>query len=290
MTSEQSKLQFIRWEEASRDTIDVKRVYVHLAGDLVAGVLLSQIVFWFLPKKDGEEKLSVERDGRMWLAKSREAWWEECCVTPKQVDRCLAELESRRLIWTSIFRFNGLSIKHVSLNWAELIKQLAEGKSQFDERVKADSTKPSTRNLPLGDPAFTVSSNAFNTEITAESTEETNLSPAPFLLRKGEMVCDPEVITTANHVCSECRFTSKPIRRAVAIALQGEKDRGEEPAARGKLMVENYGIFVKNTEFLKFKWGPVKFIAEGHWLNYEGWPYDEDRLNRAREASLGARR
>jgi hypothetical protein len=289
-TFEQSRLQFIRWEESSRDTIDVKRIYVHLAGDLVAGVLLSQIVFWFLPRKDGEEKLSVERDGRLWLAKSREAWWDECCVTPKQVDRCLAELEGRGLIWTSVFRFNGLPTKHVSLNWAELITQLAEGKNEFNQRVKTESTKPPDHSLPLGDPVLTLSANSSNTERTAESTEERNLSPTPFLLRKGGMVSDSEVVSTAEAVCSECRFNSKPVKRAVAVALQMEKNRGEDLAARGKLMVENYGAFVRATEFLKFKWGVVKFIAEGHWLNHEGWPYDEERLHRAREARLGSRR
>ena len=41
--------RFLEWERRSRDTIDVKRCYVDVAGGLVAGVLLSQVVYWFLP-------------------------------------------------------------------------------------------------------------------------------------------------------------------------------------------------------------------------------------------------
>ena len=44
-----TRQEFIAWEQVSRDTIDVKRCYVDIAGDLVAGILLSQIVYWHLP-------------------------------------------------------------------------------------------------------------------------------------------------------------------------------------------------------------------------------------------------
>jgi len=38
--------QFLLWERASRDTLEVKRLYIDMAGDLVAGIVLSQIVFY----------------------------------------------------------------------------------------------------------------------------------------------------------------------------------------------------------------------------------------------------
>jgi hypothetical protein len=53
----------------SRDVIDVKRAYIRVAGDMAAGVLLSQCVYWFLPARDGSSKLTIERDGKWWLAK-----------------------------------------------------------------------------------------------------------------------------------------------------------------------------------------------------------------------------
>jgi hypothetical protein len=39
---------FWRWEEDSHDTVDLKKCYIDLAGDLKAGLLLSQIISWFL--------------------------------------------------------------------------------------------------------------------------------------------------------------------------------------------------------------------------------------------------
>src|SRR5262245_57447695 len=69
--------QFLLWERASRDTLEVKRLYVDMAGDLVAGVMLSQIIYWHLPNRDGYAKLQVQREGKRWLAKGRADWWEE---------------------------------------------------------------------------------------------------------------------------------------------------------------------------------------------------------------------
>jgi hypothetical protein len=34
---------FLLWEQASRDAIMVKRVYIDMAGDVIAGLMLSQI-------------------------------------------------------------------------------------------------------------------------------------------------------------------------------------------------------------------------------------------------------
>ena len=39
---------FLKWEQSSRDTVDFKTVYVDMVGDLLAGLMLSQIVFWHL--------------------------------------------------------------------------------------------------------------------------------------------------------------------------------------------------------------------------------------------------
>ena len=55
---------FLRWEEADQDSINVKRMYIDIAGDLIAGILLSQIVYWHLPsKRDGQTKLRVKKEG-----------------------------------------------------------------------------------------------------------------------------------------------------------------------------------------------------------------------------------
>lgn len=107
--------KFLLWERSSRDSLEVKRVYVDMAGDLVAGIVLSQIVYWHLPARDGGSRLQVRKDGHFWLAKGRTDWWAECRVSPKQADRALALLEGRGVIEVRLFRFNGSPTKHVRL-------------------------------------------------------------------------------------------------------------------------------------------------------------------------------
>lgn len=107
--------RFLLWERSSRDTLEVKRAYVDMAGDLVAGIVLSQIVYWHLPARDGGSRLQVRRDGRLWLAKGRADWWAECRVSPKQADRALAILAARGLVEVRLFRFNGSPTKHVRI-------------------------------------------------------------------------------------------------------------------------------------------------------------------------------
>jgi hypothetical protein len=121
-----SRQEFLAWEQASYDTIDVKRCYVDLAqGDLIAGILLSQIIYWHLPTKIGTDKLMIERDGEKWLAKKRADWWEECRITPKQYDRAVAILEGIGVIEIKTWRFGGSPTKHIRVCWEAFLRDLA---------------------------------------------------------------------------------------------------------------------------------------------------------------------
>ena len=116
---------FLLWEMRSRDCIKVKRCYIDIAADLEAGVLLSQIIYWHLPDKEGEQKLSVQRDGHWWLAKAREDWWNECRLTPKQFDRAIRHLEAKHLIVAQVYKWQRVNTKHIRVNWAGLLQALS---------------------------------------------------------------------------------------------------------------------------------------------------------------------
>lgn len=118
--------KFEQWERASRDTIDFKKVYVDIAGDVIAGLLLSQLVYWSLPTKKGDAKLRVRRGGKSWLAKARHEWWQEARLSPKQVDRARQKLEHRELIETTHFRFNGLKTMHWRIVEDKFLAKLRE--------------------------------------------------------------------------------------------------------------------------------------------------------------------
>lgn len=144
--------EFFAWEKASRDTIDVKRCYIDLADDLVSGILLSQIVYWFIPGEK-DQKLKIERDGCLWLAKGRSDWWAECRITEKQFDRAISVLKDAGLVETALFRFRGSPTLHIWLNISALLEGVKsiltkgekpsypEDKIHFDERLETLHTE-----------------------------------------------------------------------------------------------------------------------------------------------------
>lgn len=106
---------FIYWEAASRDTIDFKKIYVDMTDDILAGLLLSQIVFWHLPNKTGDSKLRVQKEGHYWIAKSHDEWYEEIRFTRKNFDTAIKKLIQLNLVEKKIFKFNGAPRIHVRL-------------------------------------------------------------------------------------------------------------------------------------------------------------------------------
>lgn len=148
--------RFLLWEHASRDTIDFKKIYVDMAGDLNAGLMLSEIVYWYLPSGDGSEnKLRVERDGYRWIAVRRYEWWERTRFSPDQADRALRILVDDGLVTKKVYKFAGEVTLHIRLNeiqfiesWENLLKnpiknpyatEMEIGKSAKSKSVKVQN-------------------------------------------------------------------------------------------------------------------------------------------------------
>ena len=117
--------EFLSWEAVTDDTIDFKKTYVDVAGDLNAGLLLSEIVYWYLPSREsGRSKLRVEQEGQMWIACRRYEWWKRTRLTPKQADAAIKRLEKAGLVVKKVFKFKGEPTVHVRLNEAPFLKKL----------------------------------------------------------------------------------------------------------------------------------------------------------------------
>ena len=197
-----SHQEFLAWEQASRDTIDVKRCYVDLAqGDLIAGILLSQIVYYHLPAKNGaDNKLIIERDGEKWLAKGRADWWDECRITPKQYDRAADILEQLGVIETKTMRFGGSPTKHIRVCWEAFLRDLAlismrvqggkmdipqrgktglpDGEPVIPQRSKSKFPKGEYRSSPTGEIEIAEMGKSL-TETTAQTTSKTTTKTLP---------------------------------------------------------------------------------------------------------------
>ena len=118
-------MNFLLWERESRDTIDFKKIYVDVAGgDVIAGLVLSEIVYWHLPGKTSESKLRVQRKGFLWIAVRRYEWWDRTRLTPRQSDRALKILIDKKIIIKEVFKFDGETTTHVRLNWDHFLEQI----------------------------------------------------------------------------------------------------------------------------------------------------------------------
>jgi len=93
----------------------VRPEFIAIIGSSQAGVLLSQIVYWFKPGLAGTSKLRVKRKGILWLAKRRADWARECGLSPRQYDTAIAKLIKLEVVETKIFHFAGHPTVHLRL-------------------------------------------------------------------------------------------------------------------------------------------------------------------------------
>nr|WP_227572137.1 replication protein [Bacillus tropicus] len=145
----------------------VRLAYVDITGDLIAGILLGQIVYWYMPNEQGKSKLRVKKNGEFWLAKSREDWKDEIRITPKQYDRAIKILIEKGFVEVKKFKFNGAPTNHIKLIISEVT-----------ERVKSILTFGENPNPPLGEMELTERVNSL-TEITTKTTTEITTKKKP---------------------------------------------------------------------------------------------------------------
>lgn len=183
---------FIINEKASRDTIDVKRAYIMMAGDHAAGVLLSQIVYWHLPDKEGNPRLTIKRNDHLWLAKKRDDWWDEICMLPKQFDRAIKDLENRELVKTELFRFDGSPTKHIRLNW-DMFLQV------YEAIINDDTPSFNPDNPEDGKWIFPIRENG-NSRLGNMDTPEQGISQTP---RKPTPAVAPTIVENGPEITTE---------------------------------------------------------------------------------------
>lgn len=154
-------------ETFARSGYMVRLAYVDITEDLIAGILLGQIVYWYMPNEQGKSKLRVKKNGEFWLAKGREDWREEIRITPKQYDRAIKILINKNLVEVQKFKFNGAPTNHIKLNISEVT-----------QRVKSILTFGENPNPPLGEMELTERVNSL-TEITTETTTKITTKEKP---------------------------------------------------------------------------------------------------------------
>lgn len=166
----------------------MRREYVKIGGDLVVGSLLSQVVYWSRPSKSGQSKLRVERDGLRWIAKTREQWMEECCLTRKEYIRAIKKLVDLGVVEQKFMAFGGGVMTHIRLQEDRLLALLQgeSGVPKGDEGCTLSVQGSYQKGTPLGGPVYQKGT-ALYTEITSsEITTKTNSELALAKANSGE--------------------------------------------------------------------------------------------------------
>lgn len=155
-------------------------ILVQMAGDLTAGILLTQIDFWFRPDKRGQRKVRVQRHGDWWVAKTREAWMAETGLGAAQYKRAIAVLKRKGFIEVRKMRFGGLAISHIRLLPAYYVAR---------QQIPPDGRKSTSRSggpRPIGraisDPSCT--------EITNRDHRQSSCEDAR---ARADAISDPEM-------------------------------------------------------------------------------------------------
>ena len=102
---------------------------------------------------------------------------------------------------------------------------------------------------------------------------------------------DDSQVSAVDRVMRECGFSDARLASVIRLALSCELVR--EPGTADEvasLMIRRWREYCQLGEYLRFTWSPKKFFAQGHWLNSEGWPLDQERIDRARGAAVGSYR
>jgi hypothetical protein len=102
---------------AEQDVVAFRPIYVDMVadlsgkarGDVLAGIMLSQIVYWHTPRRrgGGESRLTVQRDGHLWLVRGYDEWWDEIRFSFRQAEKAIGLLVGRGLVIKEIHKWDG---------------------------------------------------------------------------------------------------------------------------------------------------------------------------------------
>lgn len=120
--------------------------YIDIAGDLTAGVLLSQIMYWF--DKDSKNecvRTKIKKKGYFWIARRRDEWANEIRVAPKQYDSAMKKLKARNLVVVEKFKINGAPTTHIRPNDEVINVAIKEWKEQIAIKIIKDNEAEQNR-------------------------------------------------------------------------------------------------------------------------------------------------
>lgn len=200
----------------------IRHAYVDIAGDLVAGALLGQILYWFEPDKKGNTKLRVVKDGLLWLVKERSDWHDEIRITAKQYDRAAKILESKNLIIRKRYKFNGQPLIHIRPNFEVLNLEIRKWLDETKEKIKQQKIQSGKWELPKGE--FLAKSSTFQTQQTGKPLNSLGITQREIpVLLKGQSSNLPNSQTGITFLSTSLTETTTKTTAETTYEQQQEK-------------------------------------------------------------------
>ena len=115
----------------------IHTAFIHIAGDLAAGILLGAIVHQYV-RDDIEwgavDGILVIQDGKDWIAGKISEWVRVSCLTKKQYTRAVEKLIGLNLVEKHIYRLHGNPTTHLRINRKVFLQRIQEIK---ESRLKS---------------------------------------------------------------------------------------------------------------------------------------------------------
>jgi hypothetical protein len=94
-----------------------------------------------------------------------------------------------------------------------------------------------------------------------------------------------------DQVMRGCGFVRLKVRRVVYATLRSASERGEELPSVAVAMIAAWKEQVRCRGLGLLKWpiGPEKFFGDNTWQDQDMWPWDQEALERQRDARVGIR-
>ena len=150
------------------DVVLLPRAFIHLAGDIPAALLLSQLLYW-------SDRTS---NAGGWIYKSHRQWWQELGLSRYCLEKATRTLLQIGVIQVKLKRANGSPTTHYRVIYKELRQRLSSlgdmscgGKSTGRRRANGNAD-PSQMDLSDSDQTLTETTTEITTQTTAEEIQE----------------------------------------------------------------------------------------------------------------------
>lgn len=109
--------------------------YIDITGNLIEGTLLSQILYWFSNDKNDRIRARIKRNGKYWIAKRRDEWWDEIRITDRQFDCAIKKLKEKGFVVLEKHKFNAMPTIYIRPDYDVINPALEKWKENLAKEI-----------------------------------------------------------------------------------------------------------------------------------------------------------